>query len=252
MAKTFTKLYFVLMLAATPALCNAQLDGQALSFSYRFGMGKVPFRELDPASDMVPQAYTGGKKWCRSNEFDMTWHFLPNLGASLQLGGTACRLDTVAFENKMLASYTDNFVNTYIPRNYRFIDLSVGPTGFFAIDQFYVQGGALIGTTFQRRLDYDVYLYEHSGKPSHTYQNISRGPLGWQAEGDLRVGYMTDTDVRLGFFVGGSYRYIFNRLKIEQTHLDAKTRNVTTETDRYTMSMQTWQVQIGMQILFGG
>lgn len=62
MAKTFTKLYFVLMLAAAPALCNAQLDGQALSFSYRFGMGKVPFRELDPASDMVPQAYTGGKK----------------------------------------------------------------------------------------------------------------------------------------------------------------------------------------------
>lgn len=252
MANKLTKIYGVLVLAALPVLCSAQLDGQALSFSYRFGMGKVPFRELDPASDLVPQSFTGGEKWCRSNEFDMTWHFIPNLGATLQIGGTSCRLDTVAFESKMLSTYKDAFVNTYIPRDYRFIDLSVGPTGFFAIDQFYVQGGALIGATFQRRMDYDVYLYDFGGKPSHTYQNISRGPIGWQAEGDLRVGFMTDSDIRLGFFAGGSYRYIFNRLKINQTHLDAKTRTVTSGTERFSMTMQTWQVQIGMQILFGG
>ena len=63
---------------------------------------------------------------------------------------------------------------------------------------------------------------------------------------------MTDSDIRLGFFAGGSYRYIFNRLKINQTHLDAKTRTVTSGTERFSMTMQTWQVQIGMQILFGG
>jgi hypothetical protein len=252
MNKTFIARYIILILFVSPMTIFAQLDDQALSFSYRFGMGKVPFRTLDPDSDMVPQAFTGGEKWCRSSEFDMTWHFIPNLGATLQLGGTACRLDTIAFENKMLEQYTDNFANTFIPRDYRFVDLSVGPSGFLAIDEFYMQAGALIGTTFQQRMEYDVYLYAFTGKPSHTYQHISRGPLGWQAEGNMRIGYLSDGDVRIGFFAGGSYRYIVNRLKVDQTHIDAIARNVTTSQDRFTMTMQAWQVQIGMQILIGG
>lgn len=252
MNRSFRRIFVLLLLTSVPTLSMAQLEDQAVSFSYRFGMGKIPYHKLDTDSEIVPHAYTGGKRWGRSNEFDVTWHFIPNLGASLQLGGSAFRIDTLALEKKLLERYTGNFVNTMIPRDYRFVDLAIGPTGFFAIDKFYIQTGALIGTTFQSKFDYDVYLYDYRGYPSHTYQYHSRGPAGWMAEGNCRIGFLTDGDVRLGFFAGGSYRYIHNRVKVNETHLDAGNRNVTTRTEKFTMDVQIWQVQIGMQVLLGG
>lgn len=246
------KILQLLFLSIIPISLFAQLDDQALSFSYRFGFGKIAGTNLETDMANIPHAYIGGKKWCRSNEFDMTWHMIPNVAATIQVGGSAYVIDQEAFEQNITSQFSQGLINTMMPKAYKTMDVSLGPTGFWMQDAIYVQAGALFGMQIQRRNHYDAYLYGNDGYPTHTYQYLARGPLGWVAEGNLRAGIMTDSDMRFGFFIGGNYRYAFNRIKITETHFNAVERNASKHEETFSMDIQSWQIQLGVQLLFGG
>lgn len=240
-------IYTILLLI--PLQLFAQLSDQAVSFSYKFGFGQLVLQDLSTEADMIPQSYIGGNKWCRSNEFDVTWHFIPNLGATFQIGGSAYVIDQEAFEGAIINEFANNDIETMMPKAYKTMDISIGPTGFWTNDELYVQGGALFGMQIQRKNLYDVYLWDHRGYPSHTYQFLAKGPLGWVGEANLRAGFLADN---LGFFIGGNFRHAFNKFKIEETHFNAIDREVDDATEEFDMNIQSWQIQLGVQIIVGG
>jgi hypothetical protein len=227
----------------------AQFDDGGISLSYRLGLGKLIGQELDPASQMVPQAYLGGSKYCWGNDFDASLHSGKLLGASLQFGSWAYRLDKEAFEGNLVSGFESAFAESMVPYSHRVFNLAAGPTIFIGIGQLYIQGSGLAGTVIQRKSEYDVYLYSYKGAPSQTHQYFARGPLGWSLEGHLRIGFMPAGGDGFGFFIGGSYVNSLHRLKVTSTSLDPVKRSVDTGISRYNMRVQNWLGHIGIQYI---